>query len=61
MNNGRYDTFKVKARNITLPVTYSWSSGTVARAKEFSTGNSVRNQEGNISRSTMQTAKGEAA
>lgn len=61
MNNRRYDTFKVKARYITLPVTYSWSSGTVARAKGLRSGNSVRNQEGNISRSTMQTAKGEAA
>lgn len=60
MNNRRYDTFKVKARNITLPETYSWSSRTVARAKGLGSGDSVRNQEGNISRRTMQTAKGEA-
>lgn len=46
MNNRRYDTFNLKARNITLPETYSWSSGTVARAKELRSGNSIRNQEG---------------
>lgn len=46
MNNKRYNTFRVKARNITLPVTYSWSSGTVARAKGLRSGGSVRNQEG---------------